>query len=142
MGDEDGDDTLNVDDLPPLEDILELDEIPELMETPNFEELPYFHVISDPEGAPDVHEVLNDNLNYDFEDESDFEDQDHLDLAEVPYLDVIPNNEDTDSDADEIPGNDEAPVIYGMPDNVNAPNNDEPQDSEVVPNLEEIPAAD
>ncbi|XP_021043970.1 rho GTPase-activating protein 36 isoform X2 [Mus pahari] len=69
----------------------------------------------DPEGAPDVHEVLNDNLNYDFEDESDFEDQDHLDLAEVPYLDVIPNNEDTDtdtdSDADEIPGPSEEPVV-------------------------------
>ncbi|XP_040600542.1 rho GTPase-activating protein 36 isoform X2 [Mesocricetus auratus] len=60
----------------------------------------------DPEGAPDVHEISNfgENLNYDFEYGSDFEDQDHLDLAEVPYLDVVPNNEDADSDADEIPG--------------------------------------
>lgn len=89
----------------------------------------------DPEGAPDVHEVLNDNLNYDFEDESDFEDQDHLDLAEVPYLDVIPNNEDTDSDADEIPGPSEEPAVpastAGSPDKEegaagNPPNADRP----------------
>lgn len=94
------------------------------METPSFEDLPYFHAVSEPEGAPDVPDVVNvgDNLNYDFEDESDFEDQDHLDLAEVPYLDVIPNKEDTDSDTDsdagEIPGNDEVPVTNGIPDNV------------------------
>ncbi|NP_001343323.1 rho GTPase-activating protein 36 isoform 2 [Mus musculus] len=89
----------------------------------------------DPEGAPDVHEVLNDNLNYDFEDESDFEDQDHLDLAEVPYLDVIPNNEDTDSDADVIPGPSEEPAVpastAGSPDKEegaagNPPNADRP----------------
>ncbi|XP_015844872.1 rho GTPase-activating protein 36 isoform X1 [Peromyscus maniculatus bairdii] len=67
----------------------------------------------DPEGAPDVHDVLNlgDNLDYDFEEGSDFEDQDHLYLAEVPYLDVVPNNEDSDSDADAIPGSSEAPTV-------------------------------
>ncbi|XP_028620851.1 rho GTPase-activating protein 36 isoform X1 [Grammomys surdaster] len=65
----------------------------------------------DPEGAPAVQDDLGDNLSYDFEDESDFEDEDHLDLAEVPYLDVVPNNEDTDSDADEIPGSSEEPTV-------------------------------
>ncbi|ERE65266.1 rho GTPase-activating protein 36 [Cricetulus griseus] len=66
-----------------------------------------------PEGAPDVHDMFTfgDSLNYDFDDESDFEDQDHLDLAEVPYLDVVPNNEDADSDADEIPGSTEEPTV-------------------------------
>uniref|UniRef100_UPI0034DCEF1C rho GTPase-activating protein 36 isoform 3 n=1 Tax=Rattus norvegicus TaxID=10116 RepID=UPI0034DCEF1C len=63
----------------------------------------------DPEGAPDVN--FGDGMNYDFEDDSDFEDEDHPDLAEVPYLDVIPNNEDTDSDADEMPGSSEEPAV-------------------------------
>lgn len=87
-----------------------------------------FYVVADPEGAPDVHDVLNlgDNLDYDFEEGSDFEDQDHLYLAEVPYLDVVPNNEDSDSDADAIPGNDDAPDISEISDNMNVPNNDEP----------------
>ncbi|OBS64956.1 hypothetical protein A6R68_06509 [Neotoma lepida] len=91
----------------------ELDEIPELIEIPNFEELSCFDVVPDPEGAPDVHDIFNfgENLNYDFEEGSDFEDQDHLDLAEVPYLDVVPNNEDSDSDADEIPGSSEEPTV-------------------------------
>ncbi|KAL1766938.1 rho GTPase-activating protein 36 isoform X1 [Sigmodon hispidus] len=67
----------------------------------------------DPEGAPDVHDALNfgDNLNYDFEEGPDFEYQDHLDLAEVPYLDVVPNNEDANSDVDEIPGSSEEPTV-------------------------------
>ncbi|CAH6780279.1 Arhgap36 [Phodopus roborovskii] len=67
----------------------------------------------DPEGVPDMQDILNygETLNYDFDEDSDFEDQDHLDLAEVPYLDVIPNNEDTDSDMDEIPGSSEEPTV-------------------------------
>ncbi|EGW12018.1 Putative Rho GTPase-activating protein FLJ46335 [Cricetulus griseus] len=111
---EDEDDTLNFDGLPTLEYNLELDdEIPEIIEIPNFEELPCFNVVPAPEGAPDVHDMFTfgDSLNYDFDDESDFEDQDHLDLAEVPYLDVVPNNEDADSDADEIPGSTEEPTV-------------------------------
>ncbi|XP_021483096.2 rho GTPase-activating protein 36 isoform X1 [Meriones unguiculatus] len=67
----------------------------------------------DPEEAPDVHNILNlgENLSYDFEEDPDFEEEDNLDLAEVPYLDVIPNNEDDDSDADEIPGSSEEPTV-------------------------------
>ncbi|KAL6040006.1 hypothetical protein STEG23_015572, partial [Scotinomys teguina] len=67
----------------------------------------------DPEEAPNVHDTLNfgENLNYDFDEGPDFEDQYHLDLAEVPYLDVVPNNEDSDSDTDEIPGSSEEPTV-------------------------------
>ncbi|XP_069895828.1 rho GTPase-activating protein 36 isoform X3 [Dipodomys merriami] len=65
-----------------------------------------------PEEAPDSPEAVNagENLNPDFEDEPDFEDYQNFDLAEVPYLDVVPNNEDA-SDADEIPGSSEEPAV-------------------------------
>ncbi|XP_008824953.1 rho GTPase-activating protein 36 isoform X1 [Nannospalax galili] len=67
----------------------------------------------DPEGVPDVHEILipGENLNHDFEEGPDFEDNQNLDIAEVPYLDVIPNNEEADSDADDIPGSSEEPAV-------------------------------
>ncbi|XP_050998126.1 rho GTPase-activating protein 36 isoform X1 [Acomys russatus] len=67
----------------------------------------------DPEEGPDVHDMLNlgEDLNYDFEEGPEFEGEDNLDLAEVPYLDVIPNNEDADSDVDEIPGSSEDPEV-------------------------------
>lgn len=109
----DDDDILNFDGLPLIKDILELDEIPELIEIPNFEELPCFDVVPDPEGAPDVHDILNsgENLDYDFDYGPDFEEGEQLDLAEVPYLDVVPSKENAKSDADKIPGNDETPDI-------------------------------
>ncbi|XP_003461503.1 rho GTPase-activating protein 36 isoform X2 [Cavia porcellus] len=66
----------------------------------------------DPEGVPDVQEILNpgENLNSDFEEGPDFEDNQNFDLAEVPYLDVIPNNEN-DSDPDDIPGSSEESAV-------------------------------
>lgn len=65
------------------------------------------------EGAPDVHDILNsgENLDYDFDDGPYFEDDDLLDLAEVPSLDVIPSKEDAKSDADEIPGSSVEPTV-------------------------------
>ncbi|XP_073919103.1 rho GTPase-activating protein 36 isoform X2 [Castor canadensis] len=65
-----------------------------------------------PEGAPDVQEILNagENLNHDLEEGPDFEDHQNLDLAEVPYLDVIPNNEEA-SDTEDIPGSSEEPAV-------------------------------
>nr|XP_048306250.1 rho GTPase-activating protein 36 [Myodes glareolus] len=76
-----------------------------LAQSPPFDE--------DPEGAPDVHDILNsgENLDYDFDYEPDFEDGDQLDLAEVPYLDVIPNKENAKSDADKIPGSSVEPTV-------------------------------
>lgn len=72
-----------------------------------------------------MHDILNsgENLDYDFDDGPYFEDDDLLDLAEVPSLDVIPSKEDAKSDADEIPGNDETPDSNEVPDNINAPSN-------------------
>ncbi|XP_010617100.1 rho GTPase-activating protein 36 isoform X1 [Fukomys damarensis] len=66
----------------------------------------------DPEGVPDVEEILNpgENLNHDLEEGPDFEDQQNTELAEVPYLDVIPNNED-DSGTGEIPVSAEDPSM-------------------------------
>uniref|UniRef100_A0ABI7W387 Rho-GAP domain-containing protein n=1 Tax=Felis catus TaxID=9685 RepID=A0ABI7W387_FELCA len=130
--DDDDDDTLNFDDLPPLEDILDPDdEIPELIEIPDFEEIPYFDMVPDPEGAPDVQEIPNpgENPNHDLEEGPDFEDNQNLDLAGIPYLDVILNNEEA-SDTDEIS------------DHADASEHDENPDSEEDPNLEEVPALD
>ncbi|XP_004860125.1 rho GTPase-activating protein 36 isoform X3 [Heterocephalus glaber] len=66
----------------------------------------------DPKGVPDVQETLDagENLNYDFEEGPNYEDQQNVNLAEVPYLDVIPNNEDS-SDTEEISGSFEDPVV-------------------------------
>ncbi|XP_038171796.1 rho GTPase-activating protein 36 [Arvicola amphibius] len=65
----------------------------------------------DPQEAPDVQDVLNsgENLDYDF-DYGPYYNY-YLDLAEVPYLDVIPNEEDAKSDADEIPGSSVDPTV-------------------------------
>ncbi|XP_023574596.1 rho GTPase-activating protein 36 isoform X1 [Octodon degus] len=65
----------------------------------------------DPEGAPDMEEMLNPDENLDdFEEGLDFEDHQNVNLAEVPYLDVVPNNENV-SDTDEIPGSSEEPDV-------------------------------
>ncbi|XP_005369580.1 rho GTPase-activating protein 36 [Microtus ochrogaster] len=67
-----------------------------------------------PEETPDVEDILNsgDNLNYDFDEgQYYYYYNDLLDLAEVPYLDVVPNKEDDKSDADEIPGSSEEPTV-------------------------------
>ncbi|XP_051683498.1 rho GTPase-activating protein 36 isoform X3 [Oryctolagus cuniculus] len=66
----------------------------------------------DPEGAPDVQDIPNtgENPNPDLEEGPDFEDPQNLNVAEVPYLDVIPNNEEA-SDTDEIPGSSEEPAV-------------------------------
>ncbi|KAF6389642.1 Rho GTPase activating protein 36 [Rhinolophus ferrumequinum] len=68
----------------------------------DFEEIP----------APDVQEIPNpgENPNHDLEEGLDFENYQNLDLAEIPYLDIIPNNEEI-SDTDEIPGSSEEPAV-------------------------------
>ncbi|XP_058514883.1 rho GTPase-activating protein 36 isoform X1 [Ochotona princeps] len=65
----------------------------------------------EPEGASDEQEILNsgENFNDDIEEGPEFEDPQNLDIAEVPYLDVIPNNEEA-VDTDEIPGSEEPAV--------------------------------
>ncbi|CAO2622306.1 Rho GTPase-activating protein 36 [Lemmus lemmus] len=67
----------------------------------------------DPEGAPDVPDIVNsgENLDYDFEDGPEYEEGGNLDIAEVPYLDVVPNKEDANSVADEIPGSSVEPTV-------------------------------
>lgn len=84
-------------------------------------------MVPGPEETPDVDGILNsgDYLNYDFDEGQYYYYNELLDIAEVPYLDVVPNKEDDKSDADEIPGNDETPYSNEVPDNINAPSNDE-----------------
>ncbi|XP_049987264.1 rho GTPase-activating protein 36 isoform X1 [Alexandromys fortis] len=66
-----------------------------------------------PEETPDVDDNLNsgDYLNYDFDEGQYYYYNELLDIAEVPYLDVVPNKEDDKSDADEIPGSSEGPIV-------------------------------
>ncbi|EHB06861.1 hypothetical protein GW7_12767 [Heterocephalus glaber] len=109
----------------------------------------------DPKGVPDVQETLDagENLNYDFEEGPNYEDQQNVNLAEVPYLDVIPNNEDS-SDTEEISDaqedqlyafeNDEVSTVTPDTEDVSILNTvpDSPQDLAVnleVINVEDVP---
>ncbi|OWJ99331.1 ARHGAP36 [Cervus elaphus hippelaphus] len=138
--DNNDDDALNLDDLPLFEDILGADdEIPDLIEIPDFEEIPYFDFIPGPDIVPDVQEVpnLGEYPDHDLDEGQDVEDYQNLNLAEVPYLDAVPNIEEA-SDPNEIPDNEEASDLDEIPDHANDSDNDEDPEFGEDPNLDNV----
>ncbi|KAK2083845.1 Rho GTPase-activating protein 36 [Saguinus oedipus] len=137
--DDDHDDTLNFDDLPPLGDTLEPDyEIPELIEIPDFEEIPL-------EEVPAVDKVPNDEAS-NAEEIPDYEapevngisdSEEDLDFEEVPALHVKDqvNALEEEEVTTVAPETEDVSILNTIPD----PPQDLAVNLEEIMNVEEVP---